>query len=364
MGRNLDTTLSTALGDGLIEPAIFVILKFASGTQYVWSGVGDFVFNGKTYQGVGNLGSVGAITEASAVKAEGTTVTLSGIGLSQVPIPDPGFTPPVTVLPGQRVVYAIPVKVGVDHFPPDAGGVIGLTGTVHTHTGKALNQADIEISFGLPLGDTSGQVTWRGFIAPALPVGAAINAIYPIATVASSGPSGISSPTSAFPSGLSAPNGSISLGSVGASLDALGSMTLTMEAHSSVFHGTSAIAATVGAAVYYSGPPPLTTQSLIYEAMNDIQIGAPAKIYFGLMSNGALLGAPYLVFSGTVDKPTVVTGPTSSSITLNLENRLINLQRPNQRRYTAADQHLFYPDDRAFNWVELLNDMSLKEGTA
>jgi hypothetical protein len=98
--------------------------------------------------------------------------------------------------------------------------------------------------------------------------------------------------------------------------------------------------------------------------MNDISIGAPAKIYFGLMSNGALLGAPYLVFSGTVDKPTVVTGPTSSSITLNLENRLINLQRPNQRRYTAADQHLFYPDDRAFNWVELLNDISLKEGTA
>jgi hypothetical protein len=128
------------------------------------------------------------------------------------------------------------------------------------------------------------------------------------------------------------------------------------------FHDTLDISF-VGAAVYYKGTP-LTKASLVYEAMNDVRIGGPAKIWYGLWSNGAFIGTPYLAFSGTVDKPTVNTGTTSSSITLALENRLINLQRANQRRYTAADQHLAYPDDLAFNWVELLNDMSLKEGTA
>ena len=48
------------------------------------------------------------------------------------------------------------------------------------------------------------------------------------------------------------------------------------------------------------------------------------------------------------------------TIALKLENRLVNLQRANMRRYTAADQNLYYPGDTAFNWVEILNDQALK----
>jgi hypothetical protein len=102
---------------------------------------------------------------------------------------------------------------------------------------------------------------------------------------------------------------------------------------------------------------------LYAECMTDIQLGAPAKIWLTVLNQGVMVGAPYLLFSGLVDKPSVTTGSTSITVSLALENRLINLQRPSARRYTAADQHIKYPDDTAFNWVEMLNDIALVWGT-
>lgn len=113
-----------------------------------------------------------------------------------------------------------------------------------------------------------------------------------------------------------------------------------------------------GTVVTLSGVDP----SYLTEALTDIQLGAPAKVYFGLLSNGALIGAPYLVFSGTVDKPSIKVGTDKITISLALENRLVNLQRASQRRYTAADQHLAFPTDIGLNWVEILNDIAVKWG--
>ena len=47
-------------------------------------------------------------------------------------------------------------------------------------------------------------------------------------------------------------------------------------------------------------------------------------------------------------------------IALKLESRLSNLQRASMRRYTAADQSLYYPTDSGFSWVEQLNDQALR----
>jgi hypothetical protein len=101
--------------------------------------------------------------------------------------------------------------------------------------------------------------------------------------------------------------------------------------------------------------------ALLSECLSDIQLGAPAAIYFALFdTNLALIGTPYPLFVGTVDQPVIQIGPTEMTISLKLENKLVNLQRANMRRYTAADQRRYYPNDTAFNWVELLNDMALK----
>ena len=101
--------------------------------------------------------------------------------------------------------------------------------------------------------------------------------------------------------------------------------------------------------------------ALLSECLNDIQLGAPAAIYFALFDAALnILGTPYPLFIGTVDQPVIQIGINEMAISLKLENKLANLQRANMRRYTAADQRLYYPNDTAFNWVELLNDLALK----
>lgn len=62
-----------------MQPCFLLDLQLVSGTVHVWSGVGTVTWNGNSYQGVGSLGGVGEIGEGTQVRAEGTTVTLSGI---------------------------------------------------------------------------------------------------------------------------------------------------------------------------------------------------------------------------------------------------------------------------------------------
>lgn len=79
MSRSVDSTLSAALVAEEIYPAILADLTFRSGPQYVWTGVGDLVWSGNTYSGVGSLGYCSGVPEGVSVQAQGTTVSLSGI---------------------------------------------------------------------------------------------------------------------------------------------------------------------------------------------------------------------------------------------------------------------------------------------
>lgn len=124
----------------------------------------------------------------------------------------------------------------------------------------------------------------------------------------------------------------------------------------SIVEGAAVEAA--GVTVSLSGIP----STLVTECLTDIQQGAPAKIWTAFWRNGALITTPYLAFSGAIDKASLKLGSKTSTISLALENKLVNLQRGSNRRYTTADQHLVYPDDTGFNWVEILNDIALKWG--
>src|SRR6185437_683407 len=102
--------------------------------------------------------------------------------------------------------------------------------------------------------------------------------------------------------------------------------------------------------------------SLLAECMTDIQLGAAAKVWFAAVGSDGSVVAPYLAFSGAVDKSMIDYGPETSTISLSLESRLTDLQRPSLKRYTSADQNILFPDDSGFDWVEILNDLSLKWG--
>lgn len=184
MSRNANASLVTALSGNAVNLILMVDITFSSGTQYVWSGVGDLTYNGNTYVGVGDFGGIGDIQESTKVLALGTTLTLSGI-------------------------------------------------------------------------DTA----------------------------------------------------------------------------------------------------------LLNDCLSDIQIGAPVNIYLGALDDtGAIVGTPYIIFGGTVDKPSIQTGPKTVAISLGAENKLYNQSRATCRRYTSADQRRYYPTDIAFQWVPSLNNRALRWG--
>lgn len=364
MSRNLDSTLSAGLSAGLIQPAVFVQLTLRSGVEYIWSGIGDSPsFGGKTFKGVGDLGSVGPIAEGSAVKADGTSVMLSGIGLSQLDIPDPPATPPdppVTPDAGESVAWAFATAVSPSgsfaEGPSLFNGELGNSGS----WSGTKTSGELALINGNSLGPNTAALSWSGFaMPPEVPPNAVFTRAYPVFVISALGGSALSlACTGTGFSGASV--GTNAGGNVGA----LAGQTMSANIANSVPGGPTSYSATisfVGFAIYYKGSP-LSKTSLIYEALNDVRIGGPAKIWYGLMSNGALLGTPYLIFSGTVDKPKVVVDVKSASIALALENRLVNLQRANQRRYTAADQKLAYPTDNSMNWIETLNDIALRWG--
>ncbi|HKD62364.1 MAG TPA: hypothetical protein VKB47_18010 [Terracidiphilus sp.] len=113
-----------------------------------------------------------------------------------------------------------------------------------------------------------------------------------------------------------------------------------------------------GTTIALSGIDP----NLLTDCLSDIQIGAPATIWFGVFQNGAIVGTPYPLFSGTVDKPSTPIGTDSLTIALALESKMTDHARATMRRYTSSDQRYYYSDDIGLHWVETLADIALRWG--
>jgi hypothetical protein len=79
MPRDCTSDFIAALNDSVLRPAFFVEANFVSGPVYLWSGRGSLEWNGNTWLGLGSLGSISTVEEASTIEAKGITLTLSGI---------------------------------------------------------------------------------------------------------------------------------------------------------------------------------------------------------------------------------------------------------------------------------------------
>jgi hypothetical protein len=376
MPRNLNATLAAALADSSIVPVLLVSLAMASGTVYVWSGLGNLTYNGNTYQGVGALGKISEITENSDVQADGISVMLSGIPIAGLTLPativpgaPSGLSAPVTIPTGQQVAWALPTTASTP-FPSFTA--CGYTGTAVV----SLDSGFLALTGSFPTCPNVVSCQWGGYSLPTLPPGSVIEAVYAVVHVASGVQQNTAQIFSAavngtnifsnYLSGSSQYSGQfVAGGSLGSGTAIIEEITTAFELTQSLMGGPypdQVVIDAVALAVYYT--PGTALPSLATEAASDLQLGAPANIYFGLLSQGALVGAPYLIFSGQVDQPTIEISDQTFSVTLALENRLVNMARPTSRRYTAADQHLAYPDDIGFNWVEILSDMALRWGIA
>jgi hypothetical protein len=79
MSRTLSTAMQAVATAELVRPIYLVDLEFASGSIYLWSGLGDLSFNSNTYIGAGDLLSIGSVQESTELTATGAQITLGGI---------------------------------------------------------------------------------------------------------------------------------------------------------------------------------------------------------------------------------------------------------------------------------------------
>jgi hypothetical protein len=77
--RDISLEVQTEITSRFIRPLFLVSIQFANETVYVWTGVGDLIWNSSTYKGVGTLGQISPIVETIQTQAQGITLSLSGI---------------------------------------------------------------------------------------------------------------------------------------------------------------------------------------------------------------------------------------------------------------------------------------------
>lgn len=79
--------------------------------------------------------------------------------------------------------------------------------------------------------------------------------------------------------------------------------------------------------------------------------GRTAEVYFALLNEShEIIADPILAFRGRIDYADVQLGNTAD-ISLTIESRLIDWNRPRVRRYTNEDQQQEYPNDRGLEFV-------------
>lgn len=91
--------------------------------------------------------------------------------------------------------------------------------------------------------------------------------------------------------------------------------------------------------------------------------GRPATVWVGFVDDAdALIADPVQLFAGRMDTMEIDDGAEAARIQIACENRLIDLERPRERRYTDQDQQAEYPGDVGFEYVPSLQDKELVWG--
>lgn len=105
---------------------------------------------------------------------------------------------------------------------------------------------------------------------------------------------------------------------------------------------------------------------ILATALTETQQGVIVNVYFGVLtttSNAlAIVDDPYQIFSGFVDSVNINESGESSTISFDIESKLISLERPLDFRYTDQDQKHFFPNDKGLEFVDDLQDKTIDWG--
>ena len=75
-----------------------------------------------------------------------------------------------------------------------------------------------------------------------------------------------------------------------------------------------------------------------------------------------MVADPYLVFDGRMDVMTIDDSGSTATVSLSVESRLIDLERPRLRRYTPEDQKTNFPNDTGMDFVPTIQNVAIQWG--
>lgn len=90
MSRTLTSGMNAVTTDEIVRPVYLVRMVFdtteVTNELNMWSGLGDLVYDGETYLGVGDLLSISSVKETADISASGLNVMLAGVKSSLVAV--------------------------------------------------------------------------------------------------------------------------------------------------------------------------------------------------------------------------------------------------------------------------------------
>ena len=114
----------------------------------------------------------------------------------------------------------------------------------------------------------------------------------------------------------------------------------------------------ISVSMFLSGIP----AELAQHAQDQDYYRRPATIFFGVMNTalGALIGGvPTVIWSGYIDVMELAFSGDSFTILLEAESEDADFERPNGTLYSNTQQQNDFPGDRAYDLLELMENISL-----
>lgn len=104
--------------------------------------------------------------------------------------------------------------------------------------------------------------------------------------------------------------------------------------------------------------------AILPDALAEMQLGLAVTVYLALFNEGVVIADPITAWAGRMDQPTVDVDGQKATLSINCENRLVDMNVAVDRRYTAEDQQLDYPGDLGLNFVNEIQEITFYVGVA
>lgn len=102
---------------------------------------------------------------------------------------------------------------------------------------------------------------------------------------------------------------------------------------------------------------------LLGDILTEFQVGLPVIVNLGLFdATLTLIDTPVIAWAGRMDQPTIDVDGQTCTISINCENRLVEMNVAVDRRYTNEDQQLDFPGDRGMEFVSSIQDVTIYWG--